>query len=89
MLGTSCYFNPPARIAEIGRKLRGASYHQLSSQLTRGEVLIGLYKNQFDALVATHLASAERMDEMESRWAPSLGYYAVSMSEPGFEPKIV
>jgi len=86
---TSRFFNPPERIDVIGRKLQGTTYQELSAQLLSNEVLVGLYRNQVPALVATHLATPERMDEMESSWAPSLGYYAVPRSEPGFYPKIV
>jgi len=89
MLGTSCYFNPPEKIEVIGRKLRGGSYQELSTQLMSDEALVGLYRNQVYELVATHLASSERMNEMESVWAPSLGYYAVPIAEAGFDPQIV
>jgi hypothetical protein len=41
------------------------------------EVLLGLYRNQADALVATHLHSKGRMDKMEDLYAPSEGYYAL------------
>ena len=88
MPDTSRYFNPPDRISVIGRKLRGGSYEELINQLMTGEALVGLYTNQANALVATHLVSPQRMIEMESSWKPSLGYYAVSREEPGFDPKI-
>jgi hypothetical protein len=84
------YFNPPQRVRVVGRKLKGETYHDLSTQLLDEEVLIGLYRNKADAVVATHLSSEERMNEMESRWAPSAGYYAVPRAEAnaGFDQKL-
>jgi hypothetical protein len=88
MPDTSRYFNPPDRVSVVGRKLRAGSYEELLTQLMTGEALVGLYTNQANALVATHLVSRQRMNEMESSWKPSLGYYAVPSEESGFDPKI-
>lgn len=40
-LGVSNYYNPPQRIPVVGRKLRGTTYHELSTQLMDEEVLMG------------------------------------------------
>jgi hypothetical protein len=84
------YFNPPDRIHQIGRRLQGADFAQLVSGLRPSEVLIGLYRNQVGALVATHLHSLARMNEMEGLWAPAEGYYAVPQldANAGFEESI-
>jgi len=71
------YFNPPERISKIGRQVNGKEFVELVSQLRQDEVLMGIYRNQLGALLATHLHSRKRMNEMEGLWAPSKGYYAV------------
>ena len=71
------YFNPPHEIPAIGRSLTKGSFNDLMAQLQEGEALFGLYTNQVQALVATHLDSEGRMTEMEELYAPSNGYYAV------------
>lgn len=87
---TNRYFNPPDRIRKIGRHLVGEEFGDLVSQLRGDEVLFGLYRNQVQALLATHLHSRERMDEMEGLWAPSEGYYAVARRDAneGLDNKI-
>lgn len=84
------YFNPPDRVHRIGRQLYGRGFFDLTSQVQSGEVLLGLYRNQVGALVATHLDSESRMNEMEALWAPSEGYYAVDRFEAnrGLDNKI-
>jgi hypothetical protein len=76
---TNRYFNPPADIPKLGRRLKDGSFADLLAQLQENEVLFGLYRNQAGAPVATHLHSKERMDEMEELWAPTEGYYAVGI----------
>jgi hypothetical protein len=75
----SSYFNPPAAVRQIGRKLGGPSFAHLVAKLDPNEVLLGLYRNEAGAFVATHLSSHARMLEMEARFAPSEGYYAVDL----------
>ncbi len=71
------YYDPPNQIPSIGRRLKSGAFSELTSQLAKDELLIGLYWNQVPALVATHLDTQERMDAMESAWAPAVGYFAV------------
>jgi hypothetical protein len=87
---TNRYFNPPDKIKEIGRRLDGDEFGDLVSQLQGDEALFGLYRNQVQALLATHLHSRERMSEIEGLWAPSLGYYAVARrnANEGLDNKI-
>ena len=73
----SCYYNPPDQIPSIGRLLIQRGFDDLTAQLAPTEILIGLYRNQLQALVATYLDSRERMEEMEAAWNPAEGYYAV------------
>ncbi len=74
----SNFFNPPERIRETGRRLHGRTFNDLTRELREDEVLIGLYRNDASALVATHLASSARMSEMEDRWGDRHeGYFAV------------
>jgi hypothetical protein len=75
------YFNPPADLAALGRHLEGGTFSDLVGQLRESEVLFGLYRNQAGALVATHLHSPGRMDEMESLYAPAAGYYAIRIDQ--------
>ena len=74
------YFNPPETIRQIGRRLGGPSFAHLVAKLDDNEVVIGLYRNQADALVATHLHSRARMMEMEDRFSPAEGYFAVDLA---------
>lgn len=78
---TNRYFNPPADIAKLGRRLKDGRFADLLSQLLENEALFGLYRNQADALVATHLHSKGRMDEMEQLYAPAEGYYALGLAQ--------
>ncbi|RCV86942.1 TIR domain-containing protein [Billgrantia montanilacus] len=75
------YFNPPADIPKLGRRLKDGRFADLLSQLQENETLFGLYRNQADALVATHLHSKERMDEMEGLYAPAKGFYALGITQ--------
>lgn len=75
------YFNPPLNVRKLGRRLKAGAFGDLLAQLQDKEALFGLYTNQAGALVATHLHSTERMDEMEARYAPSDGYYALDVDE--------
>jgi hypothetical protein len=75
----SNYFNPPDLIRQLGRKLERRSFAELADQLRAGEILIGLYRNQAQALVATQLASLARMRDMEDQCGPGEGYYAVDI----------
>jgi hypothetical protein len=81
------YFNPPEKVPTIGRKLEGKDFAHLVGQLFGDELLLGLYRNQVPTLVATHLHSKRRKEEMESLWGPSEGYYAVRRddAEQGFQ----
>lgn len=87
---TNRYFNPPADVPTLGRRLKAGTFAELLDQLREKEVLFGLYRNQFDALVATHLHSRERMLEMEGLWAPAEGYYALGIdrANQGLNDKI-
>jgi hypothetical protein len=76
--GSNRYYNPPTRVPSVGRPLTGSDFYGLVSQLKGDEVLLGLYRNQANALVATHLHSKDRMDEMEHLYAPAVGYYGVA-----------
>lgn len=80
------YFNPPADVGGIGRRLLPGDFVDLCSQLNPHELLIGVYLNQVLALVATELATQTRFLEMERLWAPAQGYYAVPRqhAEVGF-----
>jgi TIR domain len=78
--GSTRYYNPPHDILKIGRSLAPTVFADLIAQLENDEVLFGLYRNQANALVATHLHSKEHMDEMEHLWAPAEGYYALQRS---------
>jgi len=60
------YFTPPAEVRDRGREVKGASFAALIEHLREGEVLFGLYTNQAGALVATHLHSEFRLNEMET-----------------------
>jgi hypothetical protein len=62
---SSRYFNPPEKIRTIGRQLKTGTYTELVDQLKEGEVLMGLFVNQSNALVATHIQTLTRMNEME------------------------
>lgn len=75
------YFNPPSDVPKLGRRLKKGAFGDLLAQLQDKEALFGLYTNQAGALVATHLHSKERMDEMETRYAPAGGYYALDVDE--------
>jgi hypothetical protein len=44
------YYNPPARVPSVGRALAGTEFHKLVSELGDDEVLIGVYRNQVNAL---------------------------------------
>ena len=68
-------FNPPDKIRSIGRQLATGDYLELMSQLGKGEVLIGLFSNWIDALVATHIQCRARMNEVERLNSP-VEYYA-------------
>jgi hypothetical protein len=85
------YFNPPDAIRQLGRKLGGPSFAHLVARLDDNQAVIGLYRNQAGALVATHLHSRARMMEMEDRFSPSEGYYAVDIERvnEGLDHKIV
>ena len=84
------YYNPAERVPALGRRLRGESFADLATLLSGDESLFGLYRNQVGALVATHLHSKERMDEMEGLYAPAEGYYALSFEQAneGLDEKI-
>lgn len=74
----------------MGRKLVKGSFEELSAQLRPGEILIGVYYNQTSAMVGTHLYSERRMEEMESLYSPSEGYYALQIeaANKGMNPPI-
>src|SRR5262249_6466704 len=86
---TNRYFNSPYKIRSIGRQLAAGDYAELMSQLGKGEVLIGLFSNQVDALVATHIQCRARMNEVE-RLNSHVEYYAVSRNaaNEGMDSKI-
>lgn len=73
---TNRYFNPPQRVREIGRPLTAGGYQELVGQLGGGECLVGLFFNQVDASVATHIQSSARQAEVERLYFP-VEYYAV------------
>jgi tetratricopeptide (TPR) repeat protein len=76
---TSRYFNPPAKIREIGRPLTSGDYYELTGQLENKECLVGLFYNQVDALVATHIQSRARKDDIERLANYMVEYYAVDI----------
>jgi hypothetical protein len=78
---TNRYFKPPADVPKLGRRLKDGRFSDLLAQLLENEALFGLYRNQVGALVATHLHSRERMDEVEGLYAPLEGYYALGISQ--------
>ena len=73
------YFNPPEDLPILGRHLKVGPFSNLVGQLRESEALFGLYSNHAGALVATHLHSPARMDEMDSLYAPAEGYYALGI----------
>lgn len=78
------YLNPPLRVQEIGRRINGADYTWLISQLSPGEVLVGLYdRGMF--MNAAHLYSLDEFEAFESQHRRGtilrLGYYAVPSKE--------
>lgn len=73
---TNRHFNPPQRIREIGRPLTAGGYQELMGQIEGGECLVGLFFNQVNALVATHIQSSARQNEVERLNSP-VEYYAV------------
>jgi hypothetical protein len=94
----SHYYDPPADILRLARKLVPGKYRDLTPQLRDGEILIGLYRNHDEALVATHLQSQERFDQIEAAMRnaegasnrPVEGYYAIDVIEANkrMDPKI-
>jgi hypothetical protein len=84
------FFNPPGRVRDIGRQLTAGQFGDLAFQLREDEVLLALYRNQVDALVATHLHSRKRMDEMEEFYGPAEGYFALArrVANEGLDDKI-
>ena len=78
---TNRYFNPAADLQTLGRHLKAGTFAELVAQFGESEALFGLYRNQAGALVATHLHSPSRMDEMESLYAPAEGYYALRIDQ--------
>ena len=73
------WFNPPGRVPSLGRELRGIVWSDLAAQLGHDDVLIGVYRNElWGFLMATHLHSEERFDEMEKLY-PAVGYYALDL----------
>ncbi len=75
--GKSWYYDPPQQIPSLGRRLIQGEFDELTAQLGKEEILIGLYRNPMQVLVATYLDSRERMEEMEAARNSVEGYYAV------------
>lgn len=78
------YYNPPEMLRQIGRalsagRLSGAAdkFAHLRGQLGDGEILIGLFENQNHALVAAHVGTAERLEELETAQGAVWEFYTV------------
>lgn len=75
------YFNPTDMVEQVGRKLSGTTYQELTEQLQPGESLVGLY-DRFIFQNAPHLFSEQEFEGFESQARSGmilrLGFFAVS-----------
>jgi hypothetical protein len=85
------YFNPPRDVPTLGSELQGTVWRDLTVQLRNDDVLVGLYRNRVTGnLIATHLHSEARFDEMEALYSRE-GYFAMGLqaANSGMDHKIV
>ena len=82
------YYRPPEMIGQIGNKLASRLFNRssdefahLRNQLKEGEILIVLYKHPGQYLVAAHVGTAERFEEIEKICGLVWDFYAVSIQE--------
>ncbi len=70
-------FSPGDVVEAEGRPLRGKDFRELVLQLDHNDLLMGVYRNADEDLVATHLYSRERLNEMRKSRASLIGYFAL------------
>ncbi|MDP3799608.1 MAG: SAV_2336 N-terminal domain-related protein [Polaromonas sp.] len=74
----SRFFRPPGEVEKLGRRLHEGDFRALVSQLGPDELLMGLYENQAPALVATHVLSKARFQELsQAKSLTPLGFFAL------------
>lgn len=82
------YFNPPAQLPSVGRRLEDGNYEQLVAQLGEGEHLYGLYqRNDAGFSNAPHLFSKDELQAFSEQAATGRitfqGYFALSADQSG------
>jgi hypothetical protein len=85
---TARYFNPASDVETLGRRLADGDFRGLVSQLSTGELLMGLYENMQSALVATHVTSRARLMRLDIPSLRLLGFFAlrVEFEDSRFDP---
>ena len=92
----SRFFNPPALVRAKGRRLSSTTleddseannqFTELIALLNQDEVLMGLFENQAPALVATHVHSPARLDQLKREWfGTPITFFAFPKSHAGFD----
>jgi hypothetical protein len=79
------YYNPPTDIREIGRRVEGSDFAELSGNLCEGEVLFELLHRPDHVYYAVLLNGPETFDDFKKLSAnhpfTPVGYFAVPWSD--------